>query len=41
VIEAMGAGRKAAAGMKRFLGLEPSGEPIFGLHQRNFVRIHA
>ena len=41
VIEAMGAGRKAAASMKRYLGLEPSGEPIFGLAQRNFVRIHA
>ena len=49
VIEAMGAGRKAAASMKRFLGLRDSnvvyrGEPaerLFGidLGERNFVRL--
>ena len=46
VIEAMGAGRKAARGMKAFLGLrEPGGEPAplsrFGIPagERNFVRV--
>ena len=50
VIEAMGAGRKAAAAMKRYLGLRDSDLPyapterassLFGLapEQRNFVRV--
>jgi glutamate synthase (NADPH/NADH) small chain len=51
VIEAMGAGRQAAAAMKRYLGLRDSSLPyppperatsLFGLapEQRNFVRVH-
>jgi len=49
VIEAMGAGRKAARNMKRFLRIrdaadaaEPAGS-LFGidLRERNFVRVHA
>ncbi|HEU0203343.1 MAG TPA: NADPH-dependent glutamate synthase [Burkholderiaceae bacterium] len=46
VIEAMGAGRKAARSMKAYLGIrdlhaEPSGETLFGidLNERNFVRL--
>ena len=46
VIEAMGAGRKAARSMKTYLGIRdadapPSGEPIFGIDARehNFVRV--
>ncbi len=48
VIEAMGAGRRAARSMKRYLGLreaieEPSSETIFGIDARehNFVRVKA
>jgi glutamate synthase (NADPH/NADH) small chain len=41
VIEAMGAGRKAARSMKRYLGIDPSEEIIFGLSQRNFARVIA
>ena len=49
VIEAMGAGRKAARGMQRFLRIRDAadaGEPagtLFGidLRERNFVRVHA
>ena len=43
VIEAMGAGRKAAASMKRYLGLVASGAAMFGIPagQRNFARIQA
>jgi glutamate synthase (NADPH/NADH) small chain len=44
VIEAMGAGRRAARSIKAYLGLgEPSSEQIFGIpaHERNFVRIRA
>jgi glutamate synthase (NADPH/NADH) small chain len=44
VIEAMGAGRKAARSMKAYLGLgEPSQGTIFGIpaHERNFVRLRA
>ena len=48
VIEAMGAGRKAAAGMKAYLGLSdldapPAGETLFGidLAQRGFARVRA
>ncbi|HEY5898184.1 MAG TPA: NADPH-dependent glutamate synthase [Burkholderiales bacterium] len=45
VIEAMGAGRKAAANMKKYLGLSTtsSGERLFGIpvDQRNFARIRA
>ncbi|HNQ16396.1 MAG TPA: FAD-dependent oxidoreductase, partial [Pyrinomonadaceae bacterium] len=48
VIEAMGAGRRAARSMKRYLGLreaieEPSSETIFGIDSRehNFVRVKA
>jgi glutamate synthase (NADPH/NADH) small chain len=51
VIEAMGAGRRAAAAMKRYLGLRDSAAPyapadraasLFGLRpeQRTFVRVH-
>jgi glutamate synthase (NADPH/NADH) small chain len=46
VIEAMGAGRKAARSMKAYLGIrEPGSVPnvatIFGIHasERNFARI--
>jgi glutamate synthase (NADPH/NADH) small chain len=51
VIEAMGAGRKAAAGIKRFLGIrdprsaydaaEGPGERVFGIaaHEHNYVRV--
>ena len=51
VIEAMGAGRKAAAGIKRFLGIrdprsaydaaEGLGGPVFGIaaHEHNYVRV--
>jgi glutamate synthase (NADPH) small chain len=51
VIEAMGAGRKAADGIKRFLGIrdprlaydtaEGLGEPVFGIaaHEHNYVRV--
>jgi glutamate synthase (NADPH) small chain len=51
VIEAMGAGRKAAAGITRFLGIrdlrlaydaaEGPGEPVFGIaaHEHNYVRV--
>jgi len=51
VIEAMGAGRRAARAMKRYLGLrdsdvvyrtaDPDGEPLFGLasDMRNFARV--
>jgi glutamate synthase (NADPH/NADH) small chain len=44
VIEAMGAGRKAAANMKKYLGLSTekgNGATLFGIpaHQRNFARI--
>jgi glutamate synthase (NADPH/NADH) small chain len=49
VIEAMGAGRKAARSMKAYLGLrdddEDAAQPskLFGIHlaERNFVRIRA
>jgi len=48
VIEAMGAGRKAARGIKAYLGLRDparaaSGETLFGidLGERNFVRLRA
>jgi glutamate synthase (NADPH/NADH) small chain len=48
VIEAMGAGRKAARGMKAYLGLRDparaaAGETLFGidLGERNFVRLRA
>ncbi|HET9651907.1 MAG TPA: NADPH-dependent glutamate synthase [Usitatibacter sp.] len=48
VIEAMGAGRKAAAAMKAYLGLAnleapPAGATLFGidLAQRNYARVHA
>ncbi len=44
VIEAMGAGRRAAAGMKAWLGLgEVSRERILGIpaHQHNFARLRA
>lgn len=50
VIKAMGAGRRAAAGMKAYLGLRDavrpyrgSGETLFGIDaaERNFVRIRA
>jgi glutamate synthase (NADPH) small chain len=47
VIEAMGAGRKAAASMKAYLGLRdetlpPPSETLFGipLNERNFTRLH-
>ncbi|MDE2183834.1 MAG: NADPH-dependent glutamate synthase [Alphaproteobacteria bacterium] len=47
VIEAMGAGRKAAASIKRYLGLRDServyraAEPaLFGIGERNYVRLH-
>jgi len=46
VIAAMGAGRKAARGMKSFLGLRdaratPAGETLFGIdcRQHNFARV--
>jgi glutamate synthase (NADPH/NADH) small chain len=48
VIEAMGAGRKAAASMKAYLGLRDSalpyasgGEKLFGIdtRERNFARV--
>ena len=46
VIEAMGAGRKAARGMKAYLGIrdsgsEPTGATVFGIDARehNFIRI--
>jgi glutamate synthase (NADPH/NADH) small chain len=48
VIEAMGAGRKAAASMKRYLGIAPAslelcGAGLFGIDasQRNFARVRA
>ncbi|HET9580700.1 MAG TPA: NADPH-dependent glutamate synthase [Usitatibacter sp.] len=48
VIEAMGAGRRAAAAMKAYLGLgnqeaPPAGATLFGidLAQRNYARVHA
>jgi len=48
VIEAMGAGRKAARGMKAYLGLRDparaaAGETLFGIApgERNFVRLRA
>jgi glutamate synthase (NADPH/NADH) small chain len=45
VIEAMGAGRKAAAGMKAYLGISDrsTGEKLFGidLHQHNYARLRA
>ena len=44
VIEAMGAGRKAARSMKAYLGIGseiPPQERIFGLPQRNFARVRA
>ena len=48
VIEAMGAGRKAARGMKAYLGLpvddnQPDGPALFGIEpgQRNFARVRA
>jgi glutamate synthase (NADPH/NADH) small chain len=46
VIEAMGAGRKAARGIKRYLGLDPesaSPERLFGIpvSEKNFARIRA
>lgn len=48
VIEAMGAGRKAAASIKRYLGLRGServdqtasrGSALFGISERNYVRL--
>ncbi|MFT3963405.1 MAG: FAD-dependent oxidoreductase [Propionivibrio sp.] len=50
VIEAMGAGRRAAAGMKAYLGIREGGRPyrtagetLFGIDagERNFARIRA
>jgi glutamate synthase (NADPH/NADH) small chain len=41
VIEAMGAGRKAARSMKKYLGIDEMDSPIFGLRQRNFARVVA
>jgi hypothetical protein len=45
VIEAMGAGRKAARAMKRYLGLDclPAKTTLFGIDssQHNFARLRA
>ncbi|HET7671932.1 MAG TPA: NADPH-dependent glutamate synthase [Burkholderiales bacterium] len=41
VIEAMGAGRKAARSMKRYLGLAPANHSFLGIEGRNFVRVRA